>query len=43
MVIDGILDLFFSLGGGTDLFYFSCACIIIGGIFSVLIRRFKDI
>ena len=43
MIIDAILDLFFSLSGGQDLFFLGCASIIIAGIMAPLINRFKNV
>jgi len=43
MTIDNVLDLFFSLCGGTDLFYFATALVALSGIISVLVRRFQNV
>ena len=43
MVIDQILDLFFSLVGGVDLLYFLCALIIISSIMAAIVQRFQNV
>ena len=43
MVIDGILDLFFSLCGGIDFFYLACATIILAAFISAIVRHFHNV
>jgi hypothetical protein len=43
MPIDDILNLFFSVCGGIDLFFLACAFVVLGGIFSVLVSRFYNV
>ena len=43
MVIDQILDLFFSLSGGADLLYLLCAFMILSAIMGAIVQRFQNV